>query len=56
MYIHDECTFITVHKTDCLTPEEVIKEVTVKDFSKVSLEGFDTTDLDNLIQKVEVSS
>ena len=24
MYIHKECTFITVHRTDCLTPKEII--------------------------------
>ena len=29
MFIHEECTFITVHRTDCLTPEEVIKEVSL---------------------------
>jgi hypothetical protein len=54
MYIHEECTFITVHRTDCLTPEEVIKEVTVKDFSETSLKGFDLKQIDKLIKNFEV--
>ena len=55
MFIHEECTFITVHRTDCLTPEDVIKEVTVEDFSEISLEGFNIKELNNLIQKFKVS-
>ena len=53
--IHEECTFITVHRTDCLTPEEVIKEVTVKDFSETSLKGFDLKQLDKIIQNIKVT-
>ena len=56
MFIHEECTFITVHRTDCLTPEEVIKEVTVKNLSESSLDGFDIKQIDNLINKFEVKS
>jgi len=56
MYIHEECTFITVHRTDCLTPEEVIKEVTVKDFSETSLKGFDLKELDKVILSCEVTT
>ena len=55
MFIHEECTFITVHRTDCLTPEDVIKEVTVENFSEISLEGFNIKELNNLIQKFKVS-
>jgi len=54
LFIHEECTFITVHRTDCLTPEEVIKEVTVKDFSETSLKGFDLKQIDKLIKNFEV--
>ena len=56
MFIHEECTFITVHRTDCLTPEDVIKEVTVENLSESSLEGFDIKQIDNLINKFEVTS
>jgi len=56
MYIHEECTFITVHRTDCLTPEEVIKEVTVKDFSETSLKGFDLKELNKVILSCEVTT
>lgn len=56
MFIHEECTFITVHRTDCLTPEDVLKEVTVENLSESSLEGFDIKQIDNLINKFEVSS
>ena len=55
MFIHEECTFITVHRTDCLTPKNIIKEVTVEDFSEISLKGFDIKQLDELINKFEVS-
>ena len=55
MFIHEECTFITVHRTDCLTPKNIIKEVTVEDFSEISLKGFDVKQLDELINKFEVS-
>jgi|TARA_R110002020_G_scaffold174180_1_gene365239 hypothetical protein len=56
MFIHEECTFITVHRTDCLTPEEVVNEVTVENLSESSLEGFDIKQIDNLINKFEVNS
>ena len=55
MFIHEECTFITIHRTDCLTPEEVVNEVTVKNLSESSLEGFDIKQIDDLINKFEVS-
>ena len=55
MFIHEECTFITVHRTDCLTPKNIIKEVTVENFSEISLKGFDIKQLDELINKFEVS-
>ena len=55
MFIHEECTFITVHRTDCLTPEEVVNEVTVKNLSESSLDGFDIKQIDDLINKFEVS-
>ena len=38
---HEECTFITVHRTDCLTVDEVIEEVTVANFAELKLTGFD---------------
>ena len=53
MFIHEECTFITIHRTDCLTPEDIIKEVTVENLSESSLEGFDIKQIDNLINKFE---
>ena len=56
MFIHEECTFITVHRTDCLTPEEVVNEVTVENLSESSLEGFHIKQIDNLINKFEVNS
>jgi len=55
MHIHEECTFITVHRTDCLTPEEVLNEVTVKDFSQVS-KKVDLKQIDKVLEKFEVSS
>jgi hypothetical protein len=48
--------FITVHRTDCLTPEEVVNEVTIENLSESSLKGFDIKQIDDLINKFEVSS
>tara|TARA_R100001377_G_C3188595_1_gene109582 strand:- start:455 stop:1003 length:549 start_codon:yes stop_codon:yes gene_type:complete len=50
LYVHEECTFITVHRTDCLTVEDVLNEVTVDDFCEVTLNGFDTEQIDNLME------
>ena len=52
LYIHEECTFITVHRTDCLTIDEVVNEVTVDDFSKLELKGFDIEQIDRIMEKV----
>ena len=52
MFIHEECTFITVHRTDCLTPEEVVNEVTVVNLSESSLEGFDIKQIDKLLESM----
>lgn len=54
LYIHEECTFITVHRTDCLTVDEVINEITVTDFSKLELTGFDIKQIDNILNQQEI--
>tara|TARA_R100001244_G_scaffold84252_1_gene64869 strand:- start:626 stop:1183 length:558 start_codon:yes stop_codon:yes gene_type:complete len=56
LYVHEECTFITVHRTDCLDVDEILNEVTVKDFSKLPLKGFDINQIDGLIEKLGESS
>jgi ribosomal protein L31 len=50
LYIHEECTFITVHRTDCLSVDEVLNEVTVDDFSKIESKGFDLKQIDKIIE------
>jgi len=52
LYIHEECTFITVHRTDCLTIDEVVAEITVADFSDLKLTGIDTKQIDNLMGQI----
>lgn len=52
LYVHEECTFITVHRTDCLTVDEVVAEITVADFSDLKLTGIDTKQIDNLMGQV----
>ena len=52
LYVHEECTFITVHRTDCLTIDEVIAEITVADFSDLKLTGIDTKQIDNLMGQI----
>jgi len=50
LYIHEECTFITVHRTDCLNIDDVVNEITVDDFSKLNLKGFDVKQIDKIIE------
>lgn len=52
LYIHEECTFITVHRTDSLNIDDILNEVTVDDFSKVGLKGFDTKQIEKIMENV----
>ena len=52
LYIHEECTFITVHRTDCLDIDDILNEVTVDDFSKLGFNYFDTKQIDQIMEKV----
>ena len=53
LYIHEDCTWITVHKTDCLTPKEVKSEVLLESFDDFSLEGFNVKEIETVIKKFE---
>ena len=50
LYIHEDCTWVTVHRTDCLTPKEVKAEVLIDSFDDFSLKGFDIKELDKVIK------
>ena len=52
LYVHEECTFITVHRTDCLTVEDVLNEVTVDDFCELNLNGFDIKQIDDIMEQI----
>ena len=52
LYIHEECTFITVHRTDSLNIDDVVNEITVDDFSKLNLKGFDIKQIDKIMEKI----
>ena len=52
LYIHEECTFITVHRTDCLDIDDILNEVTVDDFSKLDLNYFDTKQIDRIMEQI----
>tara|TARA_R110000737_G_scaffold118792_1_gene151233 strand:+ start:2943 stop:3491 length:549 start_codon:yes stop_codon:yes gene_type:complete len=52
LYIHEECTFITVHRTDCLDIDDILNEVTVDDFSKLEFNYFDTKQIDKIMEQV----
>tara|TARA_R110000803_G_scaffold166897_1_gene230212 strand:+ start:2001 stop:2546 length:546 start_codon:yes stop_codon:yes gene_type:complete len=52
LFVHEECTFITVHRTDCLTVDDVVNEVTVDDFSKLEIANFNTTEIDKLMESI----
>ena len=52
LYVHEECTFITVHRTDCLEIDDILNEVTVDDFSKLDLNYFDTKQIDKIMENM----
>tara|TARA_R110000803_G_scaffold184029_1_gene246343 strand:- start:2714 stop:3259 length:546 start_codon:yes stop_codon:yes gene_type:complete len=52
LYIHEECTFITVHRTDCLDIDDILNEVTVDDFSKLEFNYFDTKQIDKIMENM----
>tara|TARA_R110001583_G_scaffold47084_1_gene147470 strand:+ start:9521 stop:10069 length:549 start_codon:yes stop_codon:yes gene_type:complete len=52
LYIHEECTFITVHRTDCLDIDDILNEVTVDDFSKLDFNYFDIKQIDKIMEQV----
>ena len=52
LYVHEECIFITVHRTDCLNIDDIVNEVTVDDFSKLKLTGFDVEQIDKLMEQI----
>jgi len=51
LYIHEECTFITVHRTDCVSVDDVVNEVVVDDFTELKLQGFDIKQIDKIMEK-----
>ena len=51
LYIHEECTFITVHRTDCVSVDDVVNEVVVDDFTELKLQGFDIKQIDSIMEK-----
>jgi hypothetical protein len=51
LYIHEECTFITVHRTDCVSVDDVVNEVVVDDFTELKLQGFDIKQIDTIMEK-----
>ena len=52
LYVHEECTFITVHRTDCLNVDDIVNEVVVDDFAELKLEGFDIKQIDKIMENV----
>ena len=53
LYIHEECTWVTVHCTDKLTLEEIENECIAKDFDEGNFLNVDTKQIDNLIAQAE---
>ena len=51
LYKHEECTLITVHRSDCLTPAEVKAEIILDSFDNFSLKGFNIKEIEHVIQK-----
>ena len=53
IYTHSDCVFITVHRTDCLTVEEVEDEVLAKSFNDLIFSAPETKHIKNLIKELE---
>ena len=53
IYTHSDCIFTTVHRTDCLTVDEVENEVIAKSFDDLILSAPETKHLENLIKELE---
>ena len=52
LYIHEECVWITVHRTDKLSVEEVEEEVIAKNFDEKEFLTIDTKQIDSLIKQL----
>ena len=55
IFTHSECVFITVHRTDTLTIEEVEEEVIAESFDQLILSAPDTKHIKRLIKDLETS-
>ena len=55
IFTHSECVFITVHRTDKLTIEEVEEEVIAESFDQLILSAPDTKHIKRLIKDLETS-
>ena len=55
IFTHSECVFITVHRTDKLTIEEVEEEVIAESFDQLILSAPDTKHIKRLIKNLETS-
>ena len=53
LYIHEECTWVTVHCTEKLTLEEIENECIAKDFDKGNFLNVDIKQIDKLIAQAE---
>ena len=53
IYTHSDCVFITVHRTDCLTVEEVEDEVLAKSFNDLIFSAPETKHIKSLIKELE---
>jgi len=53
LYIHEECTWVTVHCTDKLTLEEIENQCIAKDFDEGNFLNVDTKQIDKLIAQAE---
>jgi hypothetical protein len=51
LYIHEQCTFITVHRTDCISVDDVVNEVVVDDFTELKLKGFNIKQIDKIMEQ-----
>jgi vacuolar-type H+-ATPase subunit I/STV1 len=52
LYIHEECIWTTVHRTDKLNVEDVEEEIIAKNFEEKEFLTIDTKQIDGLIEQI----
>jgi len=51
--VHEDCRFVTIHRTDSLSVNDIEKEVVADSFEELKLEPRETAHIEELIEGLE---